>query len=87
MDSPEQDIIVVNNPVIIAKKNQIIAQGLINSKCIIENLPFDCEFSTMKGVVDGVLYHATQITLRTITDIFFKKVNIKVTAPISKSCM
>ena len=38
VDSPEQDIIVFNIPVIIAKKNQINAQGLKNSSCIIENL-------------------------------------------------
>ena len=63
VDCPEQDI-VFNIPVIIAKKNQINAHGLKNSNCtcIIENLPFDCEFSTMKHSVDGVLYHATQIT-------------------------
>ena len=51
------------------------------------NQPFDCEFSIMKEVLDGVLYHATQITLRIIIDIVSKNVIIKVTAPISKSCM
>ena len=35
---------------------------LENSNCIIENLPFDCEFSTKKEVVDSVLYHSIQIT-------------------------
>ena len=55
MDSPEQDIIVFNIPV-------MNAQRLKNSNCTIENLPFHCEFSTMKEVVDGVLYHTTQIT-------------------------
>ena len=60
VDSPEQDIIVFNIPVIIAKKNQINAQGLKNSNCTIQNLPFNCEFSTMKEVVDGILYHATK---------------------------
>ena len=48
VDSTEQDIIVIYIPVIIAKKNQIHAQGLKNSNCIIENLPIDCEFSTME---------------------------------------
>ena len=60
--STEKDIIVFNIPLIIAKKNQVNAQGLKHSNCIIENLPLHCEFSTMKEVVDGVLYYATQIT-------------------------
>ena len=62
MDSPEQDIIVFNIPVIISKKNQINAQGLETLTVSLKNLPFDCEFSTMKEEVDGVLYHATLIT-------------------------
>ena len=48
VNSPEQVIIVFNIPVIIAKKNQNNAQGLKNSNCIIENLPFVCEFSVKK---------------------------------------
>ena len=48
MDSPEHDIIVFDIPVIIAIKNQSNAQWLKNSNSITENLPFDCEFSTMK---------------------------------------
>ena len=59
VDSTKQDIIVLTIPVNIAKYNQINAQMLKNSNCIIENLPFDCKFSSMKEVVDGVLYHAT----------------------------
>ena len=42
--------------VIIAKENPINAHELKNSYCIIENLPFDCKFATMKEVVDGILY-------------------------------
>ena len=42
MDSSEQDIIVFNIPVIIAKINQINDQRLKNYNSIIENLPFDC---------------------------------------------
>ena len=73
VDSHEQDIIVFNIPVIIAIENQINAQGLKNSNSIIEYLSFNCKFSTMKEVVDGVLYHAIRITLRIITDIISKK--------------
>ena len=62
VDSPKQDIIVFNIPFFIAKNNQINAQGLKNSTCTIEDLPFDCEFSTMKEVVNGVLFRATKIT-------------------------
>ena len=81
VDSSGQEIIVFDIPVM-SKKNQINAQGLNNSNCIIENLPFDCKCSTMKIVVDGVLsQHATQ---RIIKDIISKKVIIKITAPISK---
>ena len=48
VDSPEQDIIVFSIPVIIAKIIKLKAQGLKNSNSnhIIENLHFDCEFST-----------------------------------------
>ena len=70
VNSPEQDIIVFNIPVIIAKKNQN-AQGLNISNCIIENLPFVCEFSVMKEVVNGVLYHATWYTTRDDTQVIF----------------
>ena len=72
VESPEQDIIVFKIPVIIAKKNQINAHGLKNSNCMIENLPFDCEFSTTKEVEYDVLYHATQITQKIITDLISK---------------
>ena len=44
------------------QKESNYVQWLKNYNCITENLPFDCEFSKMKEVVDGALYHATQIT-------------------------
>ena len=53
----EQDIIVFNIP-----ESLPLSLGAEKSNCIIENLPFDCRFSAMKEVVDGVLYYATQIT-------------------------
>ena len=39
-----------------------ILNGWKHSNCVIKNLPLHCKLSTMKEVVDGVLYHATQIT-------------------------
>ena len=59
VDSPELDIIVFNISVIISKKKQIMIMG--NSNYIIGNLPFVCEFSAMKEVVDDVLYHTNHI--------------------------
>ena len=53
---------VLKTHVFIAKKTQSYAYGLEISNCIIEDLPFYCEFSTIKKVVDGVHYHTTQIT-------------------------
>ena len=58
--SPDQEIIVFNIPVIIAKKNQINAQWLKPQTVSFKNLTFDYEFTTMKEVVDGVPYNATQ---------------------------
>ena len=58
------------------QKNQINTQGLKNFNCIIENLPFDCEFSTMKEVVDGVPYHATQNLIKDYHEYDFKKCHL-----------
>ena len=56
VDSPKQDIFVYTIPVSIAKKTQ----GLKNSICSWKTCHY--EFSTMKKVVDCVLYNPTQIT-------------------------
>ena len=49
--------------IIITTENHInTLNGWIALTVSLKNLPFDCKLSTMKEVVDGVLYHATQIT-------------------------
>ena len=59
MNSANQDIIVFKIPVIIAKKNQISAHGMKNANFTIEHLLIDCEYFTVKEVMNGILYHVT----------------------------
>ena len=61
VDCPEQDYVGFEIPVFIAKKYLINAMGLEHSYCIIENLSFGRVSSIMKEVVDGILYHTTQV--------------------------
>ena len=88
VDSPEHDIIFFNIPVNMAKKNKINAQGLINLNRIIENLPFECDFfyKERNGRWRRLSRHTNDI-YDYHGYIFLKKAIIKVTLPISKSCI